>query len=505
MTSSPTQSLRSIEKIQVLPPSPPLSPASEESSAKRQGSPQASTSSRFSLPTIEPLDDEIHSSISSHLNRSHRRRLNPFHSSSHISKTIILDETTPDIDPVGALETTNSLAKPQKSTNLPSVQVPQTRNPEALGLDEIDEPEWTPPPLTSRPTNSSSIKLSVAVRRAGTVLRHGHPDGSNRRQLKAEKKWANRPNGAVELDDVGGEGERDSDSDRYESGRLGRIASSLRNSSSRRGRPREGSQRTQTFDTLPETTQLEPGEGSRPPTLSLAPSSPVSSFQSPLERPTSHEPLLANSIPSNRPLSPLPQTPSSNDEPSSSTVEIPLASKLPSTANTPTCRPSTPHRQQDDGQQREAAATNPRDPAGMTVEQFDPLEEQIDLALVKSMSTLNDRPGSMNGSGDASVEGSVVWERLWENQRGKLDDFSCFLHLTSDLSDHVGSSHQIDMLGILFFGTPRYSSSSLFPSDPSPYSRPGKTKIACRTAYTPDSFQVNLDTELGLDRVSTAD
>jgi hypothetical protein len=44
--------------------------------------------------------------------------------------------------------------------------------------------------------------------------------------------------------------------------------------------------------------------------------------------------------------------------------------------------------------------------------------------------------------------------------------------------------------GILFFGTPRYSSSSLLPADPSAFSRPGLTKLACRTAYTPDSFQL---------------
>jgi len=45
---------------------------------------------------------------------------------------------------------------------------------------------------------------------------------------------------------------------------------------------------------------------------------------------------------------------------------------------------------------------------------------------------------------------------------------------------------------IIWFGTPRYSSSSLLPTDPPAFTRPGENREQCKTPYDLDSYQVRL-------------
>lgn len=392
----------------------------------------SSLSATFRLPAIEPLEDETRSSISSHLQRSHRRRLNPFHSSSRVTKSIIVDEAYPPHEfPSTVLP---SAPDPPETDELPpGVLPPATLNPDAHHLDEINEPEWVPPPvLTSRPTNSSSIKLSVAVRRAGTAIRHGHPDGSNRRVVKAERKRANRlGDGEVEVDDEEcvEEGERTNNG--HERGRLGKLTSSLGLPGSKKGHggsfktlkhPRSDgthhhlplSSSTSPPDHAPARQTSQSKDLAAAP--SLAPSSPTNQSDE-LYRPTSKQPLLSTSPPRegssplsrSRSLSQVGRRPSGSD-----LLEIPLPSRLPKPSSTPSSRPTTP---------------DPTDPHRMPNGQIDPLDERIDLGLVRSTSEAPDKASSMQASSSAisKSDGSVVWERLWENQRGEFQASSFHL------------------------------------------------------------------------------
>lgn len=81
--------------------------------------------------------------------------------------------------------------------------------------------------------------------------------------------------------------------------------------------------------------------------------------------------------------------------------------------------------------------------------------------------------------------GEVVWERLWENQRGCA---SLVLRSSPTRLAHFLwlCSHRI-----LFFGTPRFSGRMLLPNEPGMYTRPGLTKDGCKTPYNLRNYQAS--------------
>lgn len=87
--------------------------------------------------------------------------------------------------------------------------------------------------------------------------------------------------------------------------------------------------------------------------------------------------------------------------------------------------------------------------------------------------------------------GEVVWERLWENQRGSVVVFSRWLYAPA--SAHADPNFpRTRPRRILFFGNPRFSARMLLPNEPANFTRPGLTKDGCKTPYNLRNFQVRL-------------
>jgi hypothetical protein len=515
MASTSTTSLHSIPAVHLPLAFPPNSPSPKASSSP-------STSS-VRLPSLGPIEDETQTSISSHLTKSHRRRLNPFRSHK-VEKTVPIEEAWPDDSsalspspmakptqhastPPLTLESSDEAASNARQQPLPPSSLTPTsppppdqedpsppastdphRPPVAYTLSEISEPPWSPLSPISRTDSSHSgggIKLSVAVRRAGTVLRHGHPDGSNRKTLKVERKYQEAGRKSIELEEAEEE-DRETmsraergETNGHERGTLGRLGnklgvpgsskgyrsggtmSRLRGAGSHRGK---GSSKTSPVE---RDFSAEAGPSSyHPSSIHYATSSYTSSTSpgSPLQRLTSNEPLISSSSqtktdkpPDNFRLPPpasSPETTSPTDcnpdsQAPSSTLEIPLPSRLPSPASTPATRPSTPTNATMGAADPLGEGANV-DPDVGASDRMKSLEERIDLDLVKSKSTLRSEAeaelaemkggrgkgkgklmanGKVKGKGkgngresegdQAADDGTVVWERLWENQRGE--------------------------------------------------------------------------------------